>query len=465
MENLKLYNSLSNTIQPFAPIKRKQVGVYSCGPTVYNYMHIGNLRAFMFADITKRVLQYNGFNVYHVMNITDVDDKTIRDSNASGMSLNDFTKKYTHEFFKDLDSINIIHADRYPRATEHVDQMITMIQDLIDGGYAYISDDKSVYYDISKYEKYGELSGIDKAVLQNDTRGVNSADEYDKDNAQDFALWKAYDSSDGDASWDSPWGRGRPGWHIECSAMATSYLGKHFDIHTGGIDLKFPHHENEIAQCVVCSGGEPFADYWLHNEHLMVDGKKMSKSMDNFYTLRDIIDRGHDPMAYRYFLLQGHYRTQINFTWESLNASETALKKLRAKIADLRSASSWWSRLRADIDQPSFLRFLTAINDDMNTSEALATAWTVAKDSTLPPAIRYKTLIDFDRVLGLKLEQATTKKSNSSDIPFDVEYLLKQRESARADKNWQLSDELRDKITDLGYNVKDTADGQEISKN
>ena len=187
--------------------------------------------------------------------------------------------------------------------------------------------------------------------------------------------------------------------------------------------------------------------------------------MDNFYTLRDIIDRGHDPMAYRYFLLQGHYRTQINFTWESLNASETALKKLRAKIADLRSASSWWSRLRADIDQPSFLRFLTAINDDMNTSEALATAWTVAKDSTLPPAIRYKTLIDFDRVLGLKLEQATTKKSNSSDIPFDVEYLLKQRESARADKNWQLSDELRDKITDLGYNVKDTADGQEISKN
>jgi cysteinyl-tRNA synthetase len=451
---IKLYNSKSKQLEEFKPIEPGKVSMYTCGPTVYNYAHIGNHRSYIFADILKRTLLLNKLSVTHVMNITDVDDKTIRDSQTEGKSLKDFTEFYTAEFLKDLDSLNILPANKFPKATEHIPEMITMVETLIDNDNAYKAEDGSTYFDISSFSKYGELSRVDLSGAQQTERAKK--DDYSKEDAQDFALWKAYDPEDGDVSWDTTLGKGRPGWHIECSAMSTKYLGNHFDIHTGGVDLLFPHHENEIAQSVCCSG-EEFVNYWLHNEHLMVDGKKMSKSLGNFYTLRDIQEKGFSPLAFRYFLLQAHYRTQTNFTWEALEASQNAIRNLYHTARGLKTG--FFGNLLAKVSNAHLATFKEALNDDLDTSKALASMWDMLK-SNLGPAVKLKTLLAMDEVLGLHIKE----NLKSAKIPSEIKKLANQRESARKEKNWGEADKLRDEISSKGYTVFDTPSGPILEK-
>ncbi|NCT00167.1 cysteine--tRNA ligase [Candidatus Parcubacteria bacterium] len=447
---IKLYNSKTKDAEEFKPIEAGKVGMYTCGPTVYDYPHIGNARAYVFADLLKRGLLMNGLSVNHVMNITDVDDKTIRDSRVKDKSLKEFTEFYTAEFLKDLDSLNVIPANKFPKATEHIPEMISMIETLIDNDNAYKAEDGSTYFDISSFAKYGELSGVDLSGAQQTQRVAS--DEYEKDNAQDFALWKAYDSDDGDVSWDTTLGKGRPGWHIECSAMSRKYLGGHFDIHTGGIDLIFPHHENEIAQSVCCGGD--FVNYWMHNAHLMVDGKKMSKSLGNFYTLRDLQGKGFSPLAFRYFLLQAHYRTQTNFTLEALEASQNALRNLYHIARSLKAGflGSMFSKINSD----EMNKFISAVNDDLDSPKALATMWDMLK-SDLRPTDKLKTLLAMDNFLGLGIKEALEFK-----VPSEIQKLVNQRDQARKDKNYKESDRIRDEIKNKGYEVLDTKDGPVI---
>jgi len=448
---LKIFNTLTKKEEIFNPIKPGHVGLYSCGPTVYNYPHIGNYRAFIFADILKRYFEYSGYDVMHVMNITVVDDKTIRDSVAKGESLLDFTEYYTVEFNRELALLNIKMPTKQPKATDHIKEMVEMTQKLLAGGFAYKGEDGSIYFDIKKFKTYGKLSGLDFETIHQNSKSRIKKDEYDKENAEDFALWKAYDDADGDVYWDTPLGRGRPGWHIECSAMSTKYLGEHFDIHTGGVDLTFPHHENEIAQSE-CASGHKFVNYWLHNEHLLIDGKKMSKSLKNDYRLKELQEKGFSPIDYRYWLLQASYRTIVNFTWEGLSASQSALKKLRNFYLGLPDAQGSISNSYKEM-------FEEAMNDDLNTGEALATLWKLIKDESVKDADKKATLLDFDTVLGLGM-----KSWQKDEIPSEILKLADERNVARKDKDWQKSDELRDKIKSLGYEIKDVGEKTEISK-
>ncbi len=447
---LKLFNTLTKKEEFFKPIKEGHVGLYSCGPTVYNYPHIGNYRAFIFADILKRYLKYLGYDVMHVMNITDIDDKTIRDSIAKGESLLDFTEYYTVEFNKELKKLNIIPATKQPKATEHIQEMVSMTQKLVDEGFAYKGDDGSTYFDIKKFKKYGKLSGLDMEKIHQNSQSRIKKDEYDKENAEDFALWKAWDENDGDVYWDTPLGRGRPGWHIECSAMSTKYLGNHFDLHTGGVDLTFPHHENEIAQSE-CASGEHFVNYWLHNEHLLIDGKKMSKSLKNDYRLKDLEEKGLSPIDYRYWLLQASYKTIVNFTWEGMDSSKTALRKLKSFYLSLEKQGSISHEYKED--------FESAMNDNLNTGEALAVMWKMLKDEKVKDADKKATLLSFDEVFGLGI-----KNWEKDEIPEDVRDLVAQRESARDRKDWQASDNIRVVIQKMGYDVKDTEKVTEVFK-
>lgn len=447
---LKLFNTLTKKEEVFKPIKEGHVGLYSCGPTVYNYPHIGNYRAFIFADILKRYLKYIGYDVMHVMNITDVDDKTIRDSIARGESLLDFTEHYTKEFNRELKELNIEPATKQPKATDHIKEMVQMTEYLLEKGFAYKGDDGSVYFDIKKFKSYGKLSGLDLEKIENNTKSRIKKDEYDKENAEDFALWKAWDQNDGDVYWDTPIGRGRPGWHIECSAMSTKYLGEHFDIHTGGVDLTFPHHENEIAQSE-CASGHKFVNYWIHNEHLLIDGKKMSKSLKNDYRLKDIEEKGFSPIDYRYWLLQANYRTIVNFTWEGLSASSNALKKLKAYFLNLPEGGT--------INEQYKNLFEEAMNDNLNTGEALATLWKLIKDEKVKDEEKKATILNFDTVLGLGI-----KNWKKEQIPESILKLIEARNLARKEKNWQESDRIRDEIKNLGYEIKDTESGAEVFK-
>ena len=322
-----LHNTLTRSLDPFEPLVPGTARLYTCGPTVYNFAHIGNFRAYVFEDLLRRWLACKGFKVTQVMNLTDVDDKTIRDSRAAGLPLRDFTARYKQAFFDDIKTLGIQPAERYPAATDHIPEMIDLIQRLFDRGIAYQAPDKSVYFSIDKWPSYGKLARLDRSGMRSGVRISN--DEYEKENVADFALWKAWDERDGDVSWPSPWGPGRPGWHIECSAMSMKYLGPSFDLHTGGVDNIFPHHEDEIAQAEAATG-QPFATYWMHCAHLMVEGKKMSKSAGNFYTLRDILSRGYTGREVRYLLLSTHYRAALNFTFAGLDAARTALRRLDA---------------------------------------------------------------------------------------------------------------------------------------
>jgi len=420
----------------------------------------------MFEDLLRRYLKFSGLKVTQVMNLTDVDDKTIRGAMQAGISLKEYTKKYEDAFFEDLAVLGIERAEHYPCATDHVGEMLAIIERLFDSGHAYKSDDGSVYFNVSGFAEYGRLSGLDLEGMRPGARV--SQDEYDKENVADFALWKAWDAGDGDVVWDSPWGRGRPGWHIECTAMSMKYLGETFDIHTGGVDNMFPHHENEIAQSEGATG-KPFVRYWMHCGYLVVNGTKMSKSLGNFYTLRDLLEKGYAGRELRYVLLSAQYRQQLNFTFEACDAARASLARLDEFIGRLREKGGDAERNGL----PSWAknaheRFKAALDEDLNTPEALGSLFDMvhagnkAMDSgdvsDVEAAGVLAMLADLDRVLGILESGAET------ELTCEIESLLEARRQARLDKKWGESDEIRQKIADLGWGVRDTADGQKVKR-
>ncbi|MCB0337164.1 MAG: cysteine--tRNA ligase, partial [Bdellovibrionales bacterium] len=371
--SLSFYNTLTRQLEEFRPIHEGKVGMYCCGPTVYNYVHIGNLRAYTFNDLLRRYLRFRGYAVTHVMNITDVDDKTIRDSKKEGKSLKDFTTFYTDAFFSDLTTLGIERPDIVPLATDEIDGMVQLVQVLLDKGHAYKTDKGDVYFRIDSCEGYGQLANLQAQELRSNADGrLSKADEYGKDNINDFALWKAWDEDDGDVYWETAVGKGRPGWHLECSAMSTRYLGQPFDIHCGGIDLIFPHHTNEIAQSQ-CACDTTFANYWMHHNFLVVDGKKMSKSLGNFYRLKDLLEMQLDPMAIRYEYLKTHYRQQLDFQIDSFPQNMAVLDKF--SDFNERLAASGTSSGVQDIESvvnDGKAAFITAMDNDLNISGGLA---------------------------------------------------------------------------------------------
>lgn len=463
---LYFFNTFSKRKDLFKPIKDGKVGLYSCGPTVYNYAHIGNFRSYVFVDILKRYLAYKGFGVDHVMNITDIDDKTIRDSAKEGMELNAFAKKYTDAFMHDLKMLNIQPASHYPRATEYVDDMIEFVEKLEEKGFAY-EKLGSVYFDISKYEGYGRLSKVDLTQMKAGARV--DLDEYEKDHPGDFTLMKRskLDELKRGIYYDTKWGKCRPGWHLECSVMSMKILGETFDIHTGGIDLTFPHHENEIAQSVAYSG-KPFVNYWLHCEHLIVDGKKMSKSAGNFYTLRDVLSKGHDPAAVRYLLLRTHYRQQLNFTFQGVEDSKKAVDKLNNLIFNLRNARDY----EDDGEMDDVIRaarewFEKNMDDDLNISEALGAVFEFARKAN--------SLIDDKKIsresasralsfLGAVDSVLGVMDLSSDDVPEEITALAAKREEARSNMDWKEADRIRDEISSKGYVIEDGREGVKIKK-
>lgn len=457
----RFFNTLSGEIEPLAPIAPPEVKLYTCGPTVYNHAHIGNFRAYVFEDLLQRHLEAKGYAVRRVMNLTDVDDKTIRGARQAAIPLTKFTAPFKEAFFQDLDTLRIKRAQHFPSATDHIAGMIAMIQGLLDKGIAYQADDRSIYFRLSRFPSYGKLAHLDLSSLRPGVR-VRS-DEYEKESVGDFALWKAWDEDDGDIAWDAPWGRGRPGWHIECSAMAMALLGEQLDIHCGGVDNKFPHHEAEIAQTESLTG-KPFVRLWMHNAHLMVEGQKMAKSAGNFYTLRDLLDKGWTGREVRYALISVHYRLPLNFTFEGLAAARQALARLdewTCRLTDLAGALSTTPSAAPESDA-----FEAALDDDLNISAALAHVFETLRESnrlmdagTFSPEDARTTL---DRIA--RWNTVLALEPEASIVPAEVTALLKARTAARAAKDWKQSDALRDQIAAMGWTVKDTKDGQRISK-
>ena len=460
---IKFYNTYSRQIEEFTPIAPPQVKLYTCGPTVYSYAHIGNFRAYVFEDLLHRHLEARGFQVQRVMNLTDVDDKTIRGSREAGISLFDFTAKFKRSFFEDLESLRIKRAQHFPAATEpeNLAKMIEMIERLIEQDIAYQAEDRSIYFRISRYSDYGKLAHLNLEELR--PSGRIQTDEYEKENIGDFALWKAWDEKDGPIGWDAPWGRGRPGWHIECSAMATRLLGPELDIHCGGVDNIFPHHEAEIAQSE-CVNHKRFVRYWLHNAHLLVEGQKMSKSLGNFYTLRDLLNKGFSGRELRYALIRVNYRLPLNFTFDGLNEARQSLLRL----------DDWVHRLRdiagdadpaMDFAAANSEGFFEALDDDLNVSAALAQVFDQVRAanraidrSELTPAQAAALLRWWDRI-----NQVLQLQEEEGSIPEYVCQLLKRRDAARKDKNWEESDALRAQIEALGWMVRDTKDGPKLA--
>ena len=461
---LRFFNTLERRLMPFESINPGEARMYTCGPTVYNFAHIGNSRAYVFEDILRRTLEYFGYAVTQVMNLTDVDDKTIRDSKAAGLPLRDFTAKYKEAFFADVRTLGIERAEIYPAATDHIPEMISLIKTLMDKGFAYKAADGSVYFSIAKCADYGKLARIDR---ENQRDGVRiSTDEYAKDAVGDFALWKAWDEADGDVFWESPWGRGRPGWHIECSAMSMKYLGESFDIHTGGVDNMFPHHEDEIAQSESATG-KKWVNYWLHCEHLMVNGTKMSKSLGNFYTLRDLAAKGWQGREIRWVLVGAHYRKKLNFTLDALAQARETLGKFDALFDRLKgiAAPGDGSEVSSAVETAKE-SFASALADDLNVAPALAATFELTRAANrladagqLSQAGTEKILAcfrDFDRVIGCFAVDAVRE---SAAIPADIIALAEARAAARKAKNFAESDRLRDELTARGYAVKDVPGG------
>ena len=466
---LRLFNTYSRALEEFHPLDSagRVVKMYTCGPTVYSHAHIGNFRAYLFEDLLQRHLELREFKVRRVMNITDVDDKTIRGSRSAGIPLAEFTAPFKQAFFEDLDILRIKRADFFPEATEpgQIAAMIEMIKTLMEHELAYQADDKSVYFRINKFPGYGQLAHLDLAELR--STGRVKSDEYEKEHVGDFALWKAWDEEDGPVRWESPWGPGRPGWHIECSAMATQLLGEQLDIHCGGVDNIFPHHEAEIAQTEGCTG-KKFVRYWLHCAHLMVDGQKMSKSLGNFYTLRDVLGKGYSGREVRYALMRVHYRAPLNFTWEGMEESREALRRIDDWVARLRESSASFQLAKAGREQaessPSM--FEEALDDDLNISGALG--------------VLFETIRETNRALDLgKLEAGTGSawlqwweridrvlgvSGEENAVPAEIAALGEARVQARLAKDWRKSDELRDELAARGWEARDTKDGQKITR-
>lgn len=460
---LRVWNTLTRKKEDFIPINIKEniVSIYSCGPTVYNRAHIGNMRAYVFMDTLRKVLKYNGYKLNHVMNITDVghltsdadegEDKMEKSAKEKNMSVYEIAKIYTDAFFNDINKLNIESPEHIAKATEHIKQMENYVIQIMNNGYAYETS-KGVYFDTSKLKSYGELSRID---LKNQKAGARIEVDPEKKNPLDFALWiKA--PKDHIMKWDSKFGKCYPGWHIECSAMSKEYLGDVFDIHTGGVDHIPVHHENEIAQSKGATGKNP-ANYWMHVEFLLIDNGKMSKSLGNVYSIDDLEKRGIEPLAYRYLCFTSHYRNKLNFTWEAIESAQKSLHRLRNLSKTHKDGND-------DIDPEKINKyeyeFLEAINDDLNMPLAISVAWEVAKQEEKSNKY-YELLMKFDKVLSLNLKY---EDENNFIIPEDIAKLLNDRKRARESKNFELSDELRDKIKEKGYAVKDTKNGQEIEK-
>ncbi len=464
IHKVKFFNTMSRQLEEFNPMVEGEAKMYTCGPTVYNFAHIGNFRAYIFEDFLRRTLSYCGYKVTQVMNLTDVDDKTIRDSIAANTPLRDYTQQYKDAFFADLKSLHVEPAEFYPAATDHVPEMIDIIQVLMDKGIAYQADDKCVYFSIAKFPAYGKLAHID---LENQRAGVRiSTDEYEKESVGDFALWKAWDEKDGDVCWESPWGKGRPGWHIECSAMSQKYLGKTFDIHTGGVDNMFPHHEDEIAQSEAANGCK-FVNYWMHNEHLIVNGTKMSKSLGNFYTVRQLLEQGFSGREIRWVLLGAHYRKKLNFSLDLLEKSRETLRRFTDFFGRLREQNASETHVS---DTEKYLAdaratFIDAIADDLNVSEALAVIYGLLSEfnkrmdqnnlSKREADMVLDIFRDFDRVFAVFDVDA----SNEIEVPADVMALVEERQAARKAKDFKRSDEIRDQLKAQGWIIEDTPKG------
>ncbi len=464
MAHPHFYDTLERRLVPFRPIREGEARVYTCGPTVYNYVHIGNLRTFLFEDLLRRTLRYLGLRVTQVMNLTDVDDKIIAAAHEAAVGIEEYTEPYVEAFFSDLDTLHVERAEHYPKATEHVPEMIDLVERLLARRHAYESDG-SVFFRIASDPDYGRLSRIDPSQVRRGERVAS--DEYEKENARDFVLWKA--AKPGEPSWDSPWGPGRPGWHVECSAMSMTYLGETFDIHTGGVDNVFPHHENEIAQSESATG-EPFVHLWLHAEHLLVDGEKMAKSLGNQFTLSDLLERGVSPRALRYLFLSVHYRQKLNFTFESLDAAGKALARIdemRFRVEHASEADDGESKILSPATRLA-AELAGALSDDLNVSKALAALFgfvkevNVAVEEGLAEGDRERVaaaLADADRVFGVLDPAAWQEVAAGADDDAEIEDLVRRREEARTARSWAEADRLRAELAERGVVLEDTPSG------
>ena len=479
---IRFFNTYSRDLEEFRPLDPAghEATMYTCGPTVYSQAHIGNFRAYIFEDLLQRHLELRGFKVRRVMNLTDVDDKTIRGSREANLPLQDFTAPFKKAFFEDCETLRIKRADDFPAATElrYIKKMIRMIETLIARDLAYQAEDKSVYFRIKNFPTYGHLAHFDLSQLQ--STGRVKHDEYDKEHIGDFALWKAWDEEDGDVGWESPWGRGRPGWHIECSAMATALLGEQIDIHCGGVDNIFPHHEAEIAQSEGCTG-KKFVRYWLHCAHLLVDGQKMSKSLGNFYTLPNLLEKGYTGREIRYALMRVHYRAPLNFTWDGMDEARESLGRM----------DDWLMRLRETAEekmvgtaQRATQQFEEALDDDLNISAALGFLFETIRETNralhrneLDAASAKAWLNWWQRVNSvLRLEQHFVLHTSSgtftfkggdvqmTQLPAEIAELAEARAQARLAKDWRKSDQLRDELSARGWEARDTKDGQKVTR-
>ncbi|MFW6234904.1 MAG: cysteine--tRNA ligase [Spirochaetota bacterium] len=475
--SLKLHNTLGRTTEDFEPLDPSSVRLYSCGPTVYNYAHIGNLRAYVFVDVLRRTLEYLGYGVNHVMNITDVghlsddgdhgEDKLVRRSRESGRSVWDIAALYTDAFFEHTRRLNILPPHHAPRATGHIQDMIQLIERLEVKGYTYVSGG-NVYYDISRFPRYGELAGLDLSTLK---AGARVAVDANKRNPGDFVLWFTRSKFENQAMvWDSPWGRGYPGWHIECSAMSMKYLGEQLDIHCGGVDHIPVHHTNEIAQAEAATGKQ-YVKYWLHNEFLVMDKGKMSKSAGEFLTLDTLTEKGYDPLDYRYFCLLAHYRSELRFSFEALDAARAARRRIVSQVQKLMDA------VAADADRDRIMNmeipatspvavylsdFRSDLEDDLNTPRALSRVWGLLKDRDVTPAEGCSAIVQMDAVLGLGLD--TVQPATTSSVPDEVFRLVEERQSARERRDFARADEIRDEVLEMGYAIVDSADGPRVTR-
>lgn len=456
---IQFFNTLSGGKETFRSIVPGEVKLYTCGPTVYDYAHIGNFRAYLFEDLLKRFLQFAGYRVSHVMNITDVDDKTIKGAEAQGVSLEHYTAKFIQAFFEDTRLLRVAPADHYPRATEHIPDMVRLIRGLLDKGYAYVKDG-SVYFSIAKFPEYGKLSKIRTDELQSTERVED--DEYEKENAQDFALWKA--RKEGEPFWDTAIGPGRPGWHIECSAMSSKYLGETFDIHCGGVDNIFPHHENEIAQSEAYSG-HPFVNYWLHCHHLIVNGEKMSKSKGNHFTLRDLRQKKADPLDIRFLLLSTHYRKVLNFTFEALDQAKASVQRIKDFLYELESRSfpAGDSPSITKLIQETQEKFIGGLSDDLNISVALTALFELIKKANILIMEEKIRAGDADAlsafVYRLDGVLAVLPAKQEASLPEEVVKKIERREEARRAKQYGLADQIRKELLQAGIALEDTKDG------
>ena len=458
---MKLYNTRTRKEEVFSPIADNTAKIYSCGPTVYHYAHIGNLRSFVFADLLKRALLYNNYQVEHVMNITDVghltsdadegEDKMLKGAKREKKTVWQIAEYYTNAFKKDIQNLNLLPFTQMPKATDHIQEMIDLNKKLEANGYTYTANG-NLYFNTEKFKDYTKLAKLPSA----DTAQSRVEEDQGKKNPRDFVLWFTKSKfDDQEMKWDSPWGVGYPGWHIECSAMSIKYLGEHFDIHTGGIDHIPVHHTNELAQSECACQSSPWVNFWMHSNFLKTSNEKMSKSSGDFLTLQSLINKGYNPLHYRYFLLTAHYRQELTFTFEALDAAKNTYERLKNKIIQFKESDS-----ESGSPTPYHEEFKEAINNDLNMPKAIASLWKVL-DSDLSAQLKYQTALDFDKILGLDIENM---KEEQITIPSEVQTLLDQRQTARVGKDYAQSDKLRDQIKELGFIVKDTKDGQKLSK-